>query len=536
MTQQTAMIGPAPYPARFADTFVVFSVTVMSLAIGAWAVLQIKLALWEGMIASLLAYSILLSVHLMVRRNFVNFEDTLADFEEEGPWTRDELPLNAPPATRSSVDADAEADEPPTDEIVISRRPAAPAAAPPKASPGDLPLPRSADPFHYRPARNPSLPEPQPGGAPSLGDVVPGAAQPELSVEVIQDLIKKLADELNGTTPGDAAGAAKPTAAAPPAPPSLRAARAGVAPPTKAMPPPPVVSHRPYSPPSISPSRSPNAAPRTDHGAQAAPPPPPQDPQLARIAEAIAAERMEVLLEPIHALAEGRPRHFEVSMRLLTADGAALEQREFARVAQGSGLMPRIDAARMIRAARVARRLGERGRQGAVLTTVAGESLTDERFLDAAAAQPGRRPHGPRAVLRAERGAHLHAGACRGARHAGRRPASASRSRRSPTSTWTSARSKTMGFQFVKLDAPVFLEGLPAAGGARARLRHLPPPRRLRPDADRRPHRGRLAAGAHPRLRRAVRQRRRCSAARAGQGRGRGRPRPADRASPLSLA
>ena len=50
--------------------------------------------------------------------------------------------------------------------------------------------------------------------------------------------------------------------------------------------------------------------------------PPQLDPQLARIAEAVAAERMEVLLEPIHALVEGRPRHFEVSMRLLTADGA----------------------------------------------------------------------------------------------------------------------------------------------------------------------------------------------------------------------
>jgi hypothetical protein len=38
---------------------------------------------------------------------------------------------------------------------------------------------------------------------------------------------------------------------------------------------------------------------------------------------------MEVLLEPIHALAEGRARHFEVSVRLLTADGAALEQGRF---------------------------------------------------------------------------------------------------------------------------------------------------------------------------------------------------------------
>ena len=33
-------------------------------------------------------------------------------------------------------------------------------------------------------------------------------------------------------------------------------------------------------------------------------------------------------------LSEGRPRHYEVSVRLRTADGAALEQCEFSRAAQ----------------------------------------------------------------------------------------------------------------------------------------------------------------------------------------------------------
>ncbi|MFM9449584.1 hypothetical protein ACKI1Y_44885, partial [Streptomyces acidiscabies] len=51
-------------------------------------------------------------------------------------------------------------------------------------------------------------------------------------------------------------------------------------------------------------------------------------PQLIRVAEALAAERMEVLLEPIQSLTEGRTRHFEVSTRLLMADGAALDQDE----------------------------------------------------------------------------------------------------------------------------------------------------------------------------------------------------------------
>ena len=51
--------------------------------------------------------------------------------------------------------------------------------------------------------------------------------------------------------------------------------------------------------------------------------------------------------------------------------------------------MPRIDAERMIRAARVARRLGERGRHGSVLSAIAGESLADAQFVGTASANPG---------------------------------------------------------------------------------------------------------------------------------------------------
>ena len=59
--------------------------------------------------------------------------------------------------------------------------------------------------------------------------------------------------------------------------------------------------------------------------------PPLLDPQLARIAEAVAAERMEVLLEPIQGLSEGRARHYEVSIRLRTADGAATRAGRLSR-------------------------------------------------------------------------------------------------------------------------------------------------------------------------------------------------------------
>src|SRR5262249_33495904 len=82
-------------------------------------------------------------------------------------------------------------------------------------------------------------------------------------------------------------------------------------------------------------------------------------------------------------LNEGRARHFEISSRFLAADGTAIETSGLER----SGLIPRMDAARVIRAARVAHRLGERGRAGTVLTSIAAESLSDRGFLDAVAAQ-----------------------------------------------------------------------------------------------------------------------------------------------------
>ena len=172
-----------------------------------------------------------------------------------------------------------------------------------------------------------------------------------------------------------------------------------------------------------------------------------------------------MLLEPIHALAEGRPRHFEVSVRLLTADGATLDQSEFARAAKGSGLMPQIDAARMIRAARVARRLGERGRQGSVLTTITGEALTDEAFLDVAAVQPGTEGQMGLVLSFAQNEVRMFTPG-----HAEVLGTMAAGGFGFALDEVTDldmdfGSLKAMGFQFVKLDAPVFLDGLPAAGG-----------------------------------------------------------------------
>jgi len=475
---------PQPLHARFGDAFVILSVTLLSLASGAWLITTIGLELTSAMLSSLAIYCILLLLHLVVRRSFADNrdDDDNADLYGDSHWQTDPAAVQFEEAlARNSLTA-----HPPT------TAPVAEPPLPPRSQPGiwpePLPMPTAAgfgsdprapsDPFTFRPSRSPYFQDDSDldprllGDAPNRGQegeapLLPPEA-PEMNVEHIQELIKKLADELNGGPPphhdadletaiapaneaeamigrsiaalettvrtmrGDSAGA--PLAA------GLGSGPGGLG----TLPPPwlPAAAHtgRPGAPPML-------------------------DPQVARIAEAVAAERMEVLLEPIQGLSDGRARHYEVSIRLRTADGTALDQGVFSRLAHGSGLMPRIDAARMMRAARVARRLGERGRQGSVLTTTAGESLTDEEFLDAAALQPG--TDGRISLVLSFTQSDVRTFTPVHSEALGSMAASGFGFALEDVTDLDMdfGGLKAMGFEFVKLDAQVFLDGLQAPSG-----------------------------------------------------------------------
>ena len=485
MTQQFAVPDDAPpNNPHYSDAFVVFSVTVLSCAVGAWLLLQLGLALWVGSVVALGVYAALLSFHLLVRRS-------LAAPSAAAPVAGKRTRRPSGPPERPAANPDAR-------QAAGAGRPHSPVAesahrAEPPRPADELPMPRPDDPFNFRPSRQPSLSplsplsrlgssrepalalsdtEPRagelPGASPGAAPSPPDTSQPEMSVELIQDLIKKLADELNTTT-GSERSAASPERA-PDAEAMIgrsvealqTAARTMQAPAGEtaaAAPQQPAVASAPADPAAWWP-----ASP-AEHAGPAATAPPQPNPQLARIAEAVAAERMEVLLEPIHALVEGRPRHFEVSMRLLMADGATLDQREYARAARGSGLMPRIDAAKMIRAARIAGRLGQRGREGSVLATMAGDSLTDQAFLEAAAAGPGSKMPMDLVLSFAQGEVRAftpgHVRALRDLTAIGFRFAL----EEVTDLDMDFSALKEMGFAFVELDAPVFLEGLPAPGG-----------------------------------------------------------------------
>lgn len=467
MAQQIGIHEPAafgePTPfGRGADAFVIFSVTVLSLALGAWLLQRMGLTLGWGLVTSLGIYVVLLAVHLLVRRSITSSATATHGEHDEFMWDE------ADPLAAEAEQLTAHVRE---EEVTGA-------------------LGRDAageDPFAFRPTtRTDPLFE---RGGPTLdGPGKPaGGPQSDMSVEVIQGLIKKLADEIN-STPGRGAPdkpaheaeamigrsveALETTArsmrgqgpAAADAP-SMRARAAegpsGWWPSLDATP------NAGPGAPNLGPDL--RMPPNLDPG-MAPPPPPAGSPpsintQLARIAEAIAADRMEVLLEPIHALAEGRPRHFEISVRLLTADGEALEQADLPRIALGTGLMPRIDAARMVRAIRVARRLGERGREGSVLASVAGESLTDEQFLGTAATSSGS-GNAMRLVLSfAQAEVRMftpgHVEALQTLASAGFDFAL----EQVTDLDMDFSALKAIGFRFVELDAPVFLEGMTAAGG-----------------------------------------------------------------------
>lgn len=104
----------------------------------------------------------------------------------------------------------------------------------------------------------------------------------------------------------------------------------------------------------------------------------PVEVRIAAVAEALAAERADVFLSPILGLGDEQARHFEVSVQLRSEDGEVLPARD---VATSSGLLPLLDALNVRHAAGFALKLERRGRDGSVFSRVGGVSLEDDHFV-----------------------------------------------------------------------------------------------------------------------------------------------------------
>jgi EAL domain-containing protein (putative c-di-GMP-specific phosphodiesterase class I) len=185
----------------------------------------------------------------------------------------------------------------------------------------------------------------------------------------------------------------------------------------------------------------------------------------ADLVDALTAERMTVYLEPIQQMETDRPRHYEISVRFKTADGSELPHDALLSAARTAGLLPRVDAAILPRAARIAQHFQLRGRDTDIFARVHGTSLPDQEFRAEVTA----------AAIAADGGSIILSFAQDDVRGFGRihwmiLSTLAEMGVRFAIESVTDLDMdfgilKRHGFAFVKLDKDVLLDGLPAPGG-----------------------------------------------------------------------
>lgn len=188
---------------------------------------------------------------------------------------------------------------------------------------------------------------------------------------------------------------------------------------------------------------------------------------LAEVSEAIAEGRVDVLLEPILGLEDQRAMHYEVSLQLRGRSGAPVELGGLRSKLAGSGLLPLLDSLTIRRTSNVARRLDERGKAGSVFSTLSAESLSTDRFLaDFADTYHAHERAAGQLVLTFSQADVRGFGTQEWATLADMRELGFRFALRAVTDLDMDFDAlREAGFTFTKLDASVFLEGLPAPGG-----------------------------------------------------------------------
>jgi cyclic-di-GMP phosphodiesterase TipF (flagellum assembly factor) len=300
----------------------------------------------------------------------------------------------------------------------------------------------------------------------------PASSPREADVEMIQDAIKRLLLEVNAAEAqnGPAAGRAE----------SKRPSRATAAKPAAS-------TKLPDQEPSIDGSiealriaaQSMRAAklPITGGSARMSAMPSPELPAwspapgtstpVRAIAGAIMAGRIDVALEPIMALEDQRTRHYEVSIRLRGESGEVLDPNAEGVELRGTGLLPLFDCANVARTAAMARRLEDRGRQGSLFSSFNGESLSDDRFLgNLAETLHQRAAFATQLVLSFAQSDVRDFSPSEWDTLADMRALGVRFALNGVTHLDMDFEALAeAGFSFVKLDADVFLKGLPTAGG-----------------------------------------------------------------------
>ncbi len=397
-----------------ADLIVKGAIALVTVAFFIGAYLQFRVAFWLALIAALSVYITLLMLHALMRRServdalvseVTRLEDELSrvrpDEEEAAAagWHRSPVAVR-PPAMPPIPAAPAPA---------LFPQPAAPFAqptpAPALSTKAPPPFERAPKPLPQARAASTAGPPPAPAAsAPTLSIPPAAAAQPELSpwpeasgatenmhdywafrpakpalpetsrargketppaptereadLDAVQGMIKRLADEVSlGTdsapSPETIARASADALSATAS--TMRAAVAGKAPPT------PAGRNAPASmPPPIAPAHA----------------------RMSSLAAAIAAGRMDALIEPIMGLGDHHVHYYEASVCPRDERDMPLPTAAHDPQLARTGLLPLLDSARLKRAAQVCRTFAHQRQKYFVLTAASGEALVTDAFLD----------------------------------------------------------------------------------------------------------------------------------------------------------
>jgi cyclic-di-GMP phosphodiesterase TipF (flagellum assembly factor) len=100
-----------------------------------------------------------------------------------------------------------------------------------------------------------------------------------------------------------------------------------------------------------------------------------------KIAAAVDSNRIDLYLQPIVTLPQRKVRYYEAMSRLRTEEGDIVPAGDFIDVAEGAGLMPKIDNLLVFRCAQVTRRLQLKSRDVGVFCNISGSTLNDAAYF-----------------------------------------------------------------------------------------------------------------------------------------------------------
>lgn len=366
------------------DCFVVvaMAVVVSALAIGLMGQFSASLEVAAGI--SGVVFVAMLAGHVALRRTrSAPDADEIAD-----PWgeetvdvaTRDRrpaVPRAAAPTPRAGKTATAKPSAVDTSPLDAPK----PLAAKAAASSDDSVALQDLDLGNFRPRSPADL---------TLRPTSTAAAVATVDVDAggsIEEMIRRLADDIEAgrkpASPQPTEAKAQATRAAGPAQatvvsgsqPAAELSASGA----PQLAPPPLPSTPPSARPSFPPTMIETAPPPS---LPANAPPATATAKLAAIADALSDEQLEVCLETINDLEDYRAQHYEVSVRLQLGSGEVLDNDTFIAQTRGTGLLPLLEAVKVSSTKRVAVQMIRRGRTGEFFSTVDGEALADRQFSE----------------------------------------------------------------------------------------------------------------------------------------------------------